>query len=70
MQPIPKAEVWMNGATFGVYATFDARNGFYASTIISGSYSNYSTRRSIEFGTIDRTARVISMAAASEPSSR
>jgi Autotransporter beta-domain len=34
-----------------------ARNGFYASTIISGSYSNYSTRRPIEFGTIDRTAR-------------
>jgi fibronectin-binding autotransporter adhesin len=54
----PESErVWMNGATFGVYATFDARNGFYASTIVSGSYSNYSTRRSIEFGTIDRTAR-------------
>jgi fibronectin-binding autotransporter adhesin len=49
--------VWMNGVTFGIYATFDARNGFYASTIVSGSYSNYSTRRSIEFGTIDRTAR-------------
>jgi fibronectin-binding autotransporter adhesin len=50
-------KVWMNGATFGVYATFDARNGFYASTIISGSYSNFSTRRPIEFETIDRTAR-------------
>ena len=62
--------VWMNGATFGVYATFDARNGFYASTIVSGSYSNYSTRRSIEFGLFDLERRGgISIAAASEPSS-
>lgn len=46
----------MNGVLFGGYASFQS-GGFYADAIVGGGYSNAKIRRSIEFSTIDRTAR-------------
>ena len=45
----------INTGLFGVYASFQ-NGGFYADAILTGGYSNYSTKRSIQFSTIDRTA--------------
>jgi len=45
----------INTGLFGVYASFQ-NGGFYSDAILSGGYSNYSTRRSIQFSTIERTA--------------
>lgn len=40
---------------FGGYASF-FQNGYYADAIVGGAYTDWNTRRQIEFGTIDRTA--------------
>jgi len=45
----------INTGLFGVYASFQ-NGGFYSDAILTGGYSNYSTKRSIQFSTIDRTA--------------
>lgn len=45
----------INSTNFGTYATFQ-HSGFTADAIVSGAYNNYSTRRPIEFSTVDRTA--------------
>lgn len=45
----------INTGLFGVYATYQ-NGGFYSDAILTGGYSNYSTRRSIQFSVIDRTA--------------
>ncbi|MDX2080951.1 MAG: autotransporter domain-containing protein [Terrimicrobiaceae bacterium] len=45
-----------NAVLFGGYATFQS-GGFYADAILGGGYSNAKVRRSIDFSTIDRTAR-------------
>ncbi len=45
----------INSALFGVYATY-AQDSFYSDAIIGGSYNGYTTRRPIQFSTIDRTA--------------
>jgi fibronectin-binding autotransporter adhesin len=46
----------INSALFGGYATY--RQGrFYADGVLGGGYNGYRVRRSIEFSTIDRTAR-------------
>lgn len=41
---------------FGGYASF-SQNGYYADALIGGAYTDWKTRRQMEFGTIDRTAR-------------
>jgi outer membrane autotransporter protein len=46
-----------NSALFGLYGGYTNENGYYADAIVSGGYTGFQTRRSIEFGTIDRTAR-------------
>lgn len=46
----------INSALFGLYATYQT-GGFYMDAIIGGAYNNYNNSRSIEFSTIDRTAR-------------
>ncbi len=46
----------INSALFGGYASY-SQGGFYADTVIAGGYNNYNVRRSIEFSTIDRSAR-------------
>ncbi|MDX2081353.1 MAG: autotransporter domain-containing protein [Terrimicrobiaceae bacterium] len=45
-----------NAALFGAYASY-TQGGFYADAVVGGSYNAYQARRSIEFSTIDRTAR-------------
>ena len=45
----------INTGLFGSYATYQ-NGGFYSDAILTGGYSNYSTRRSIQFSVIDRTA--------------
>jgi len=44
----------INSTNFGAYATFQ-HSGFTADAVVSGAYNSYSTRRPIEFGTVDRT---------------
>jgi uncharacterized protein with beta-barrel porin domain len=46
----------VNSALFGIYSTF-AHGGFYADAVVGGGYNGYQSRRSIEFSTVDRTAR-------------
>lgn len=46
----------INGVTFGGYATYQ-KGGFHADAIVGGGYNGYDVRRSIEFSTVDRTAR-------------
>jgi len=46
----------INSALFGGYATY-ANGGFYSDLIIGGAYNGYRASRSIDFSTIDRTAR-------------
>ena len=46
----------INTGLFGGYATYQ-NGGFYSDAILTGGYSNYNTRRSIQFSAIDRTAR-------------
>lgn len=45
-----------NGVLFGGYAGY-SRDGYYADALVGGGYTGWQARRSIEFGTIDRTAR-------------
>ncbi|OJV15377.1 MAG: hypothetical protein BGO12_21780, partial [Verrucomicrobia bacterium 61-8] len=45
-----------NSALFGGYASFQS-GGFYSDAIVSGGYTGYVAKRSIQFSTIDRTAR-------------
>ncbi len=45
----------INTGLLGVYATYQ-NGGFYSDAILTGGYSNYSTRRAIQFSVIDRTA--------------
>jgi autotransporter-associated beta strand protein len=46
-----------NSALFGLYGSYTHVDGYYADAIVSGGYTGFQTRRSIEFGAIDRTAR-------------
>ena len=46
-----------NSALFGLYGSYTHEDGYYADAVVSGGYTGFQTRRSIEFGTIDRTAR-------------
>jgi autotransporter-associated beta strand protein len=46
-----------NSALFGLYGSYTHEDGYYADAIVSGGYTGFQTRRSIEFSTIDRTAR-------------
>lgn len=46
----------VNSALFGLYGTF-AHGGFYADAVVGGGYNDYKANRSIEFSTVDRTAR-------------
>jgi autotransporter-associated beta strand protein len=46
-----------NSALFGLYGSYTHEDGYYADAIVSGGYTGFQTRRSIEFGSIDRTAR-------------
>lgn len=45
----------INSGLFGGYATYQ-NGGFYSDAIVTGGYSNYSTRRAIQFSVIERTA--------------
>jgi outer membrane autotransporter protein len=45
-----------NSALFGLYGSYTHEDGYYADAIVSGGYTGFQTRRSIEFSTIDRTA--------------
>lgn len=45
----------INTGLIGTYASYQ-NGGFYSDAILSGGYSSYSTRRSIQFSVIDRTA--------------
>lgn len=45
-----------NSALFGGYASF-SHAGYYADALVGGGYTGWQTRRQIEFGTINRTAR-------------
>ena len=45
-----------NSALFGLYGSYTQEDGYYADAIVSGGYTGFQTRRSIEFSTIDRTA--------------
>ncbi|MEN9468779.1 MAG: hypothetical protein RL630_512 [Verrucomicrobiota bacterium] len=45
-----------NSALFGGYASF-SHAGYYADALVGGGYTGWQTRRQIEFGMIDRTAR-------------
>ena len=45
----------INTGLFGAYATYQ-NHGFYSDAIVTGGYSNYNTKRSIQFSSIDRTA--------------
>lgn len=47
----------INSTRFGGYATYGKAEGFFANTMIGGGYSAYQVSRSIEFGSIDRTAK-------------
>ena len=46
-----------NSALFGLYGGYTHEDGYYADAIVSGGYTGFQTLRSIEFSTIDRTAR-------------
>jgi outer membrane autotransporter protein len=46
-----------NSALFGLYGSYTHEDGYYADAVVSGGYTGFQTRRSIEFSTIDRTAR-------------
>lgn len=45
-----------NGVTFGVYGTYSNDTGWYVDGLVGGGYTAFQTRRTIIFGTIDRTA--------------
>lgn len=45
-----------NSFLFGGYASYSNEAGYYVDGIVSGGYTGFQTRRSIEFSTIDRTA--------------
>jgi len=45
-----------NSALFGAYASYATDSGYYVDGIVSGGYTGFQTRRSIQFSTIDRTA--------------
>jgi outer membrane autotransporter protein len=45
-----------NSALFGLYGSYTHEDGYYADAVVSGGYTGFQTRRSIEFSTIDRTA--------------
>jgi len=47
----------INSTRFGGYATYGKAEGFFANTMIGGGYSAYQISRTIEFGSIDRTAK-------------
>ncbi len=47
----------INAARFGAYATFDSGTGFYANGVLGGGFSDYNSRRTIEFGSLNRVAR-------------
>ena len=44
-----------SGVTFGVYGTYSNDTGWYADGVIGGGYTAFQTRRTITFGTIDRS---------------
>ena len=46
-----------NSALFGLYGSYANERGYYADAVVSGGYTGYQTRRSIQFGAIDRTGR-------------
>lgn len=46
----------INSTLFGTYATYD-NGGFYVDAIVGGTYDAYDVNRSIEFGSVNRTAR-------------
>lgn len=46
----------INSALFGGYASY-SNGGFYSDLVVGGSYNAYRVARSIDFSTIDRTAR-------------
>lgn len=46
----------VNAAKFGVYSTLQS-GGFFLDAAAGGGYNSYDIRRSIEFGSVDRTAR-------------
>ena len=46
-----------NSALFGLYGSYTHEDGYYADAVVSGGYTGFQTRRSIEFGAMDRTAR-------------
>jgi outer membrane autotransporter protein len=45
-----------NSVSFGTYASYANEAGYYADAVIGGGYTGFQTSRSIQFGTIDRTA--------------
>ena len=45
-----------NSALFGAYASYATESGYYVDAVVSGGYTGFQTKRSIEFGAIDRTA--------------
>ncbi len=47
----------IDAARFGGYAAFDSGNGFYANAAVGGGPSSYTVRRTIDFGSVERTAR-------------
>ncbi len=49
-------DMTINSALFGGYASY-TNGGFYSDAIIGGAYNGYRVNRSINFSTVDRTAR-------------
>ncbi len=49
-------QMTINSALFGGYATF-TNGGFYSDLIVGGAYNGYRVSRSINFSTVDRSAR-------------
>ena len=45
-----------NGLYFGLYSAYANEGGFHADAIIGSGYTRFQTRRSVSFGTINRTA--------------
>jgi outer membrane autotransporter protein len=45
-----------SGVSFGVYGAYSNDSGWYVDGVIGGGYTAFQTRRTIAFGTIDRTA--------------
>ncbi len=50
------SDLQANSALFGLYATY-SQGGFYADAVLGGGYTSYRASRSIEFSSVDRTAR-------------